>query len=104
MEKITALQVLEVNKNQLEDISYLATGFAGSLKYLNASCNGIKDLDATAHTVASLLSLDTLDCYGNPIEADFKYKFKLAENSKLLELDGITITAAMRQELDVRRT
>ncbi len=101
LESLPSLQTLEVNKNALKDISYLSTIHLENLRMLNVSCNTISDLDGIAYTICSLKSLQSLDAYGNPIESDFRYRFKLAENSRLAELDGVSVTEAMRKELEV---
>ena len=97
------LQMLEVNKNKLQNIAYLSTIELTKLQVLNISCNAITDLEATTVVIVSLPALKALDAYENPIEQDYRYKFRMCENQMIGQLDGLTITEVTRKNFESAR-
>jgi len=103
LEKVTSIQALELNKNHIKNINHLGALPFSNLRVLNVSYNQISDLDSATVVLVSLKSLEVFDGYENPIEKDARYKYKICENPLINELDGITITLAMKEQYEQMR-
>ena len=95
------LKVLKVQNNRLLSISELALYDLHSLEILNAA-NNIIDTDELENSVKAAMALENLkelSLYGNLITDEPTYKFKFADHTQLVKLDGLELKPMIKQKL-----
>jgi len=95
--------VLEISRNRIESLSYLALPSLHTLEKVNCAHNKIPktEIENVAHVTLALSNLKELDLYGNEVASEPSYKFRLTENSSLLKLDGLDVKGVLKQRLEV---
>ena len=100
LEFLVHLQRLEMNRNELSEIAFLAI-MPCKLKYFNGSFNNLSNLEETVRPLLAQQMLESVDLYENPICLDPKYKFRLADNPKLQLIDGMPLRGIVKKQLKV---
>jgi hypothetical protein len=97
---LTALQSLrnfEARGNQLVEVNQL--GLLPRLQRITVSNNRIVNLTQLAKTILLIEDLVELNVAGNPCEADSACRVRLVQHHGIVEIDGVAISDAFRNQL-----